>query len=138
MFTITIQALTIEAAISTLAAIRAAGITPEVKPETTKDAAAPAPKSAEKEAAAAASTKPTAAADKTPKADAPKAKEEPSVVPYDTVSAAISAAAKTSREATLATLMKFGAKNGKELKPEQYTEFLAALADATKPAEELG
>ncbi len=126
MFTITINCATAEAAITMLAKLRGAD-------EPAKDS----PKSAEKQATPAPG-KPTAAADKTPKADVQKPKEEPSVVPYDTVSAAISAAAKTSREATLATLMKFGAKNGKELKPEQYTEFLAALADATKPAEELG
>lgn len=137
MFTITINCATAEAAITMLAKLRAADAA-EVKAETTKDAAEQAPKSAKKEAAAPAPGKPTAAADKTPKEDAPKQKEEPTGIPYDTVSAAISAAAKTNRDATLATLVKFGAKNGKELKPEQYVEFLEALGAAIKPADDLG
>lgn len=126
MFQITINCATAEAAITMLAKLRGAG-------EPAKDA----PKSVEKPTTPAPG-KPTVVAETKPKADVQKPKEEPSVVPYDTVSAAISAAAKTNRDATLATLVKFGAKNGKELKPEQYTEFLAALEEATSATEALG
>jgi hypothetical protein len=49
-------------------------------------------------------------------------------VTYDQVAAAITAAVKVNREKAIDALAKFGARKGPELKPEQYRDFLAALA----------
>lgn len=56
---------------------------------------------------------------------------------YAAVSAAISGAVKTHRPQVLETLTAFGAKSGKDLKPEQYDDFLAKLAAVIAPAEDL-
>lgn len=48
-------------------------------------------------------------------------------ITYDQVAKAITERAKSDRGHVVATLEKFGAKKGTELKPEQFTEFLKAL-----------
>jgi hypothetical protein len=85
--------------------------------------AAPAPKPAKTEKAAV--TPPTAAP-----AAVPATPETASGIPYETVVKAISAAAVKDKPKAVATLKAFGASNGKELKAEQYAEFLAALEKA--------
>jgi len=57
-------------------------------------------------------------------------------VPYETVVKAISAAAVKDKPKVVAVLAQFSAKTGKDLKAEQYAEFLAALEKAMTPAEE--
>lgn len=74
-------------------------------------------------------TAPLAAAKEEPKAD---------TTSYETVSAAITAAVKTHRTEVLETLGSFGAKNGKELKPEQYAEFVEKLTAKTSASDDLG
>lgn len=64
-------------------------------------------------------------------AEAPKAEAKapaPAAADYAPVGAAITSyAAAKGREATLAKLAPFGVKSGKELKPEQYADVLAAF-----------
>ena len=50
------------------------------------------------------------------------------VIDYARVSAAIVQGVQKNREQVIATLARFGASKGTQLKPEQYAEFLAALA----------
>lgn len=49
-------------------------------------------------------------------------------ITYDVVAKATLAKMKTDRAAVLAAVAKFGAKNAKELKPEQYADFLKEIA----------
>lgn len=121
--------------------------TPEQADKANKDAAAaPAPKSAK---ASPAPGPRTATAAASPEADAPAptaaasspaaapaaaqppastaAAEPAAPVTYAQVAAAITNGVKASREKTIDTLAKFGARKGPELKPEQYGPFLAAL-----------
>ena len=84
------------------------------KAEAKKPAATPA-------AAVTATPTPAAVAPSTPAA------ESPSEITYDQVSKAITEKVKTNRDHVVATLAKFGAKKGTELKAEQYAEFLEAL-----------
>ena len=69
----------------------------------------------------------------TPKPAAEAKKEEPKAeaapaLDYAKVGAAITAfAAANGRDVTLAKLAEFGVKSGKELKPEQYADVLAAF-----------
>jgi len=59
-------------------------------------------------------------------AQASTAASEPT---YTEVADAINKAVPVARPHVVATLQKFGAKNGQGLKPEQYSDFLKALAD---------
>lgn len=61
-------------------------------------------------------------------APAPAEAQTPKVIRYEEVARAITEAAKTNRAHAVATLAKFQAAKGIELKPEQYADFLAALA----------
>jgi len=85
--------------------------------------AAPAPAKTEKK------TKP---AKEEPKAEEPASPPEPAdPVTYEQVAAAITAvAAKHGRQGALDVLGRFGAKSGKELKPEQYAEVVAVAKSA--------
>ncbi len=56
-------------------------------------------------------------------------------ITYDRVGKAITDGVKVNRNAVIATLEKFGAKKGPDLKPEQYADFLAELAQAAKATE---
>jgi hypothetical protein len=69
-------------------------------------------------------------------AAAPASPPSESAIPYETVVKAISAAAAKDKPKAVATLKSFGASNGKELKAEQYADFLAALEKAMAPEEE--
>jgi hypothetical protein len=142
MIKVTVEFPTAEDAIEGLARLRGvAGIAGVVKPETAKDktespkkeAAAPAPKAEKVAASPSTAPAPAAAA---PKVEASSAGS--TADGYEPVGAAISAAAKTNRAAVVATLAEFSAKSGKDLKPEQYAPFTAALTEALKPAEDLG
>lgn len=54
---------------------------------------------------------------------------EPAAVEYSTVASAITAAVAAGRkEHAVAVLAKFGARKGTELKPEQYADFMAEMA----------
>ena len=109
--------------------------------EIKKDAVAPEGKSAQSDKAPAPSS-PTATAETEPDAQKQSTKQpEPQSstaadatassatepVTYDQVAKAITEAAKANREKVIATLGKFGAKRGTELKAEQFADFLAAL-----------
>lgn len=102
-------------------------------PATAKASAAQ-PKTAEEKAPAAASaeapSQPSTAADPKPQGSSgssPKPSAS-AAVDYAQVGAAITAfAARNGRDATLAKLGAFGVKSGKELKPEQYADVLAAF-----------
>jgi cytoskeletal protein RodZ len=131
-----------EAAISALAACRALGT--EGKAETPKPAAKtePDPKPTKAEAKAAekakaAETPPTAAtaptaASPTPPTESPSPGTS-SGATKEQVTEAITAAVKTDRQKVVDTLTSFGAKSGKDLKPEQYHDFLVKLSEAMKP-----
>jgi hypothetical protein len=56
------------------------------------------------------------------------AKDSPSEVTYEMVSKAILAMATADRPRLVATLTQFGVKRGPELKPEQFSTFLEAMA----------
>lgn len=122
--TVTLTFPTYEDTIIALSKLRA-GPQPEVKPETVK----PDPK-----AEAKAETKPKAEATK-PKAEAKKAEAETKTTEpesaglvYETdVAPKIAAAVKTNRADVIAVLGRFEAKTGKDLKPEQYADFLEQL-----------
>jgi hypothetical protein len=58
---------------------------------------------------------------------APVVESSTAEISYDTVSKAITDKVKVDKAHVVAVLAKFGAKKGPELKPEQYSEFLAAL-----------
>jgi len=121
---VTLTFASLEEAITNLAKLRAS----DAKVE-----AAPTPKSVKAATtAAAAPTPPTALA-----VAAPATPETVSGIPYETVVKAISAAAATDKPKAIAVLKTFGAKNGKELIPGQYADFLAALEKATVPEESL-
>jgi Na+-transporting methylmalonyl-CoA/oxaloacetate decarboxylase gamma subunit len=136
---VTFEFTTAEGAITAIARMRgleaapSSIVKPDPKPETAKEAAPP--KSAKTEKVA--DTKPTAAPAAAPAA-APEKKAEPSADLYAPVGAAIAASVKTHRAELIALLTEFGAKNGKELKPEQYEAFMAKLAIVTTPADDLG
>jgi hypothetical protein len=70
----------------------------------------------------------TATPDPAATAPAESAVESPSEVTYDVVAKATLAKMKTDKAAVLAAVAKFGAKNAKELKPEQYADFLKEIA----------
>lgn len=72
---------------------------------------------------------PTQAVAETPAAKPAAAAAAPSdgAVDYTVVAAAINSAVKDRRDHVVATLGKFGAKKGTELKAEQYAAFLAEL-----------
>jgi hypothetical protein len=88
--------------------------------------------------------------DEKPAASAPTASAPPAAAPatpptasasgapsYAEVAAMITEKVKTHRAEVVAALTKFSAKNGKELKPEDYAAFAAALTEATKGEETL-
>ncbi|MEO6588964.1 MAG: hypothetical protein ABIP06_06520 [Pyrinomonadaceae bacterium] len=138
MIEIKLTFLTLEAAITAMAAVRAATPTGDAPGKSEPKAETPKPTKPEK--AKPVETTPTAA---TPPAAASetKATESPSPttssISVTELGAAIKIAAATHREAVVATLAEFGAKAGKDLKPEQYTPFLAALEKATTPVDDL-
>ena len=129
--TVTLTFPTYEDTIIALSKLRA-GPQPEVKPETVK----PDPK-----AEAKAETKPKAEATK-PKAEAKKAEAETKTTEpesaglvYETdVAPKIAAAVKTNRADVIAVLGRFEAKTGKDLKPEQYADFLEQLTTRLEAA----
>lgn len=78
---------------------------------------------------AAASTPPAKSAATAAPASTAATKPQATALEYGPVGAAITAfAAANGREATLTKLADFGVKSGKELKPEQYADVLAAFA----------
>lgn len=136
---ITLEYATLEEAITAMATLKGTK-TPAAEtakePATGKSAGATGKAKSTEPAATVAST----AAEK--KADVqltqPAASPAPSgSVDYAPVAAAIAEAAKTHRAELVALLSKFGAKSGKELKPEQYADFGAQLAELVKPADDL-
>lgn len=146
MIKVTLEFANAEDAISALALLRGSKLATDpslVVPAATKD------KTAGKSDGATDKKKSTepAATGGTPtaegkKADAPQTQASESSgqagsMSYDVVGAAITAAAKTHRTETVALLTKFGAKSGKDLKPEQYADFSAQLAEIVKPADDL-
>lgn len=113
-----------------------AAAAPAGKSAATTDAPAPSSRTAKAAAAPAAPAKtaaapaPTAASAAT---DAQPSTAAAEAVSYDQVAKAITEGAKTNRAHVLATLERFGASKGPQLKPEQYADFLATLAE--NPAE---
>lgn len=82
-----------------------------------------APKTAEPEV-------PEPAAERVPEGErADGAAADEGVPDYSEVAAAINKLAASSRALAVSTLSEFGAKNGKELKPEQYGDFIARAAE---------
>lgn len=55
-------------------------------------------------------------------------KESPSEITYEDVSKAVLAKMKTDRAAVMAAAAKFSVKNAKELKPEQWADFMVEIA----------
>ena len=125
---ITLEFASTEAAITALAAVRSAEGKSDPKPE----AAAPAPTPPKKDKAVASS--PTAAAAPTAAPATPPA-ASPAPAPaaadaYAPVGKAIAAkVAEGHKVLAVALLAKFGAKSGKDLKPEQYEAFTKELAE---------
>ncbi len=127
---VTFEFATADEAITAIARMRG-----EAKPE----AAAPKPDGAKAEKAAkpekAAASAPTASA-----APAAASATQPSAsstqVDYAGVAERITKGVASHRAEVIALLAKFGAKNGKELKPEQYAEFAAVMDELLKPAAE--
>jgi pectin methylesterase-like acyl-CoA thioesterase len=123
---VTLTFASLEEAITNLAKLRASDAKVEAAPTPKLDKAA--------KTAAPAATSPSA----TPAA-APATPETASGIPYETVVKAISAAAANPKDKPKAieVLKTFGAKNGKELIPGQYADFLASLEKAMAPEESL-
>lgn len=126
---ITYEFATIDEAITHLAKNR--GDAPKV--EVPKPAGAKAEKVAKSEPAAPA---PTASA---APAAAPSTPPSGSTaqVDYASIAERITKGVATHRAEVVALLAKFGAKNGKELKPEQYADFAAQMDELLKPEEAL-
>lgn len=141
MITIKLEYATAEDAILALAALREKGLdTPDTRArpvvkETTKDKTKETAAGKSATTATSAPPPPTAPApapEKAAAAPATKAAESSdssTAVEYSAVSAAITAAVAThGRDAVLAVLKdSYSAKSGKDLKPEQYAEFLGKL-----------
>lgn len=128
MFTIQVTFTTAEAAIECLARLRGieAAAVPNAVPTTAKPAGSP-------------PTAPAAgAAAKKPPASSGESAEDAAKRLYKPVGEAITAAAAANRPVVLATLAEFGAATGKDLKPEQYGDFLTKLTAAMTPAGDLG
>lgn len=122
--TVTLTFPTYEDTIIALSKLRA-GPQPEVKPETAKPDPKPDPKPETKAETPKAETKPKAEAKKT---EAKKTEPESTGLVYETdVAPKIAAAVKTNRADVIAVLGRFEAKTGKDLKPEQYADFLEQL-----------
>jgi CCR4-NOT transcriptional regulation complex NOT5 subunit len=79
---------------------------------------------------AAVAATPTATVTATPAATVPDEAVvvSPSEVTYAEVSAAVILKMKTDRAAVMSAAAKFGVKNAKELKPEQWAKFIEAIA----------
>lgn len=116
---VTLTYTSLEDAITDLAKLRVGTVKPDPKPETTKADAAP----------AAEATKPKTK---------PKAQPEPEPAPapapvefdYDKdVAPAIAKAVTGNRAEVIETLLRFGAKTGKQIKPADYGDFLEQLAN---------
>ncbi len=127
--TVTLTYANLDEAITALAKIRV----------DTKEAAAPKPAGAKPKAEAAPA--PTAEAKKADAPATPPAASSPPAaaaasVSYDVIGPKITAGAKTHRAEVVALLAKFGAKSGKELKPEDYAKFDGEIDALLKPAEE--
>ena len=129
MFTITINFTTAEAAIECLARLRgieAAALPNAVVTTPSKPAGSP-------------PTAPAAgAAAKKPPASSGESAEDAAKRLYKPVGEAITAAAAANRPVVLAVLAEYGAATGKDLKPEQYGDFLTKLTAAMAPAADLG
>ena len=131
---VTLQFPSLEDAILSLAKLRGSDAKVEVAPKAPVDPGKPA--KTEKPAA----TPPSAAKTDAP-ATPPAASSAPAPASDDVyktkISPVIAAGANKDKPATVAVLGQFGAKTGKDLKPEQYDEFLAALAKALEPTADL-
>lgn len=129
--TVTLTYANLDEAITALAKIRV----------DTKEPAAAAPKPAGAKPKAEAAPAPTAEAKKADAPATPPAASSPPAaaaasVSYDVIGPKITAGAKTHRAEVVALLAKFGAKSGKELKPEDYAKFDGEIDALLKPAEE--
>ncbi len=145
MIEIKLTFLSPEDAISALAMLRSGGARLAVDPSmlvpgAKAEAAAPKPDGAKPEKA----TKPEKAAASAPTASAAPAAAsatQPSAssaqVDYAGVAERITKGVATHRAEVVALLKKFDAKNGKELKPEQYADFAAQMDELLKPEEAL-
>lgn len=136
--TVTLTFPTYEDTIIALSKLRA-GPQPEAKPETAKPAD---PKPDPKPEAKAEASDPKPEAPKRGPGRPPKAAEakpepdpESTTIVYETdVAPKIAAAVKTNRADVIAVLGRFGAKTGKDLKPEQYADFLEQLTTRVEAA----
>lgn len=125
--TVTLTFPTYEDTIIALSKLRA-GPQPEVKAEATKPETKPETKAETPKA----ETKPKAEAKKT---EAKKTEPESTGLVYETdVAPKIAAAVKTNRADVIAVLGRFEAKTGKDLKPEQYADFLEQLTTRLEAA----
>jgi hypothetical protein len=124
---VTLEFADAESAITALAKLRA----PETKDVASPKADKPSKPTTPAKTEAAAPTPPTAQASPAAPAAAPAtqppAPSAPAGPTFDDVKAAIAITAATDRPRAVATLAKFGAKAGKDLKPEQYAAFVAEL-----------
>jgi hypothetical protein len=124
---VTLEFADAESAITALAKLRA----PETKDVASPKADKPSKPTTPAKTEAAAPTPPSAPASQAAAAPASSASVAASSTPagptFDEVKAAIAITAATDRPRAVATLAKFGAKAGKDLKPEQYAAFVADL-----------
>lgn len=147
MFTITIQCATAEEGITILAKLRGAETAVGAGLATTQAETNKGKGATGKGAAAStgqnAASSPTAPAQEQQKPDAAQGTKPPATSagstedPYKPVGAAITAAVAINKPAVVEVLAKFGAKTGKELKPAQYDDFVAALAAKLEGGDEL-
>lgn len=129
--TVTLTFPTYEDTIIALSKLRA-GPQPEVKVEAAKPDPKPETKPETKAETPKAETKPKAEAKKT---EAKKTEPESTGLVYETdVAPKIAAAVKTNRADVIAVLGRFEAKTGKDLKPEQYADFLEQLTTRLEAA----
>jgi hypothetical protein len=131
---VTLTFATLEIAITALAALRSTDAKVEVAPNAAAPASAPTPEKTKKAAASSPSAAPApTAAPATPPAASPAPADA-----YKPVGDAIAKkVADGHKPAAVALLAKFGAKSGKELKPEQYDTFMAELAAIGAPADDI-
>lgn len=146
MVKITLEFTSIELAITALAGLRAGGVALATDPSLVAAAPAAAAAPATKPAAGGKGkdkTEPAASAPAPSPSAAPAAAPSPATTPaaasldYEKdVKPAINNGVAVNKPAVKAVLADFGATNGTMLKPEQYADFLAKLANALKPAED--
>jgi len=120
---------TMKALIDTMTALATASASSAPKAQAAKAATASGQTTAKVvEAAAPASTTSAPAPTAASAAAAAPASTAADPITYDQVSKAITDGVKANRDHVVATLAKFGAKKGTELKVEQYADFVAALS----------